>query len=972
MTAIANLVHQVSTTTGTGPFALNAVNGRQTFNLAFGNGVTPDVFYYFISNRAAGEWEWGKGHLSAADVLVRDTVLGSSNANLAVSFSGGTKDVTNALPAEYLSDQLRVNPSTLNAVPVFSDTVGSLRDTGVLIDLSNNLAVPGGATFTPASANFSFTRAIGTLQSVWTATAASLDFLLNGVGAANLYLKDTAAGADLKSFQINRSNTLTDFRALTDAGAIKYTFLSLDHSTGLGTLNGINPTPYPVIQPSSGNFRGSGASGIDSFVTQFWRSDQNGMLNADAFHHFSTDPSAVTVLTLGGTPTSGDVITLNFSYGSGPTTTSVQYTVQPGNNLGQIAVGLCAAIRSNATLYNAATPPAPNDHTKGGGYAGSAQIGYTVHLSSGLAFDYRADRPLTMSYSVSGAATETVTFLDSWFSFPTAYNGGTTGGSANAQTATATGFTLLIGKWLSFVAGFSNSGAATLNVNGLGAIAFRKTANNWPSGLLSALSGGEIVAGSTYVAVYDGTFFRLHQNSVYITNGSTPSTNYLLPNYLDNNPVYVTGRVPGLAPATGSVVFALYGTGPTTADVTTRGSNYGNIALWIGNTSYSGSSPSDNVRAAWLIQPSGSPGWWFGQGIYANSGGAPWGPGALEDRGIGSINLPKSSAAPNAGIWFDSTHRLYWDDGANQLILTTSGALSLSGSAGVGINATPTGNTFNSALGGFFSGTQVPTTGSGISLAGGATPALTARNYGTATNLPLRIEGSEITLRNASGLATVVNFGVVGVTSATLVVAGGASGTTAIQAAAAASGTLTLPAATDTLVGKATTDTLTNKTLTSATLATKLVKGVYVIAASAVQSSHTGTTAETTLATIAVPANSLGANGILRITVQWGFVGVADTKRCRIKFNGTDFIDLTAANTSLSARHQTQIANRNATNSQVGTSIAQANWNTVTLSPITSAHDTTGSLNITITGQLANAADTVAVEGYLVELILPS
>jgi hypothetical protein len=45
---------------------------------------------------------------------------------------------------------------------------------------------------------------------------------------------------------------------------------------------------------------------------------------------------------------------------------------------------------------------------------------------------------------------------------------------------------------------------------------------------------------------------------------------------------------------------------------------------------------------------------------------------------------------------------------------------------------------------------------------------------------------------------------------------GSSSGTTTLQAASAASGTLTLPAATDTLVGKATTDTLTNKTLSSA------------------------------------------------------------------------------------------------------------------------------------------------------------
>ena len=43
--------------------------------------------------------------------------------------------------------------------------------------------------------------------------------------------------------------------------------------------------------------------------------------------------------------------------------------------------------------------------------------------------------------------------------------------------------------------------------------------------------------------------------------------------------------------------------------------------------------------------------------------------------------------------------------------------------------------------------------------------------------------------------------------------AGSTSGTTRVQATAAASGILTLPAATDTLVGKATTDTLTNKTI---------------------------------------------------------------------------------------------------------------------------------------------------------------
>jgi hypothetical protein len=55
---------------------------------------------------------------------------------------------------------------------------------------------------------------------------------------------------------------------------------------------------------------------------------------------------------------------------------------------------------------------------------------------------------------------------------------------------------------------------------------------------------------------------------------------------------------------------------------------------------------------------------------------------------------------------------------------------------------------------------------------------------------------------------------------------GSTSGSTAVKASAAASGTLTLPAATDTLVGKATTDTLTNKTLTSPAISDPTITGV--------------------------------------------------------------------------------------------------------------------------------------------------
>jgi hypothetical protein len=104
-----------------------------------------------------------------------------------------------------------------------------------------------------------------------------------------------------------------------------------------------------------------------------------------------------------------------------------------------------------------------------------------------------------------------------------------------------------------------------------------------------------------------------------------------------------------------------------------------------------------------------------------------------------------ASTATNCGVWFGGAHRLYYDDCSAQFIMETSGKANISATGGVGINVTPTGNAFVSNLGGFFSGTQVPTTGSGIGFGGGATPNLAARNYGTSTNLPLTFQGTALT-----------------------------------------------------------------------------------------------------------------------------------------------------------------------------------------------------------------------------------
>lgn len=76
--------------------------------------------------------------------------------------------------------------------------------------------------------------------------------------------------------------------------------------------------------------------------------------------------------------------------------------------------------------------------------------------------------------------------------------GGTSGGTANAQTLSASQFSYGDGQIISFVAGLSNSGAMTISVGGGAPIAVLK---NGPAGPV-ALITGDIVAGNSYFIQY--------------------------------------------------------------------------------------------------------------------------------------------------------------------------------------------------------------------------------------------------------------------------------------------------------------------------------------------------------------------------------------------------------------------------------------------------------------------------------------
>lgn len=149
----------------------------------------------------------------------------------------------------------------------------------------------------------------------------------------------------------------------------------------------------------------------------------------------------------------------------------------------------------------------------------------------------------------------------------------------------------------------------------------------------------------------------------------------------------------------------------------------------------------------------------------------------------------------------------------------------------------------------------------------------------------------------------------------------------------------------------------------------------YLLASSFVAVSGAGDTVENTLATITVPANALGANGILRIQTIWTYTNSANNKILRVRYSGASgtVFKTQTATTTVAAYNETIIANRGLTNSQVGPfSSIQAALGTATGASITAAIDTTAATTIVITGEKASGGETLTLDGYMVELIKPA
>lgn len=154
----------------------------------------------------------------------------------------------------------------------------------------------------------------------------------------------------------------------------------------------------------------------------------------------------------------------------------------------------------------------------------------------------------------------------------------------------------------------------------------------------------------------------------------------------------------------------------------------------------------------------------------------------------------------------------------------------------------------------------------------------------------------------------------------------------------------------------------------------RLEPGAYTIAHSSLSIPLTGSVAESVMATIPIGSNTMGINGAILIETVWSFTNNANAKTVRHRYSGVGGVSFhtnsTLANL-LTYRMQCIISNRALTNSQFGFTNAPVSWGTSTAANITAAVDTTVTTSVVITAQLGNAADTISLERYLVQLIIP-
>lgn len=220
---------------------LTKVNGKQDFATAFTTGGT-NVFDYFISNRDAAEWERGTGHMATTNTLVRDECYETSaGSTVRITFSAGTKDITNDVPAA--QQVVATTVASSGSLVLFDTTAGNALKPGVL---------GTGLSFSGTTLNVALTSGVGIIVSGATVSAQQATTAVLGVTElANdvEYRANTAGNLALTPAQVWSAAGAVALSTATTAVTVDMssflTFATLEMSTPM-TLS--NPTSPKVGQ----------------------------------------------------------------------------------------------------------------------------------------------------------------------------------------------------------------------------------------------------------------------------------------------------------------------------------------------------------------------------------------------------------------------------------------------------------------------------------------------------------------------------------------------------------------------------------------------------------------------------------------------------------------------------------------------------------------------------------------------------
>lgn len=124
-------------------------------------------------------------------------------------------------------------------------------------------------------------------------------------------------------------------------------------------------------------------------------------------------------------------------------------------------------------------------------------------------------------------------------------------------------------------------------------------------------------------------------------------------------------------------------------------------------------------------------------------------------------------------------------------------------------------------------------------------------------------------------------------------------------------------------------------------------------------------TNEDTLATITIPAGTLGVNDGLWIACQFSYTNNANVKTLKAHFSGAagTLIFSVGRSTQVMSFVDIYIFNRGATNSQACIA-REINTTSIANQQNTTSQDMTASSSVVLTGTKATAGDTLTLEGY--------